>query len=130
MNFLLLAWKYRRWIGYVVAAIAVSLLAWRIMAWRHGYQQLGEARTALAAEQKQHAADLDSIRQDMAASESRRKALAADMDAIRAKYAALPVPPPKTLIRTVEVPRGPSETCPSPRVSPEFVSVFNAAGTP
>jgi len=128
---LLLVWRYRKLAGYVLAAAAIAVMLWRVAAWREGYQARAEAVSKLEIERKGRAADRQAWEAQAKQSEADRERLQADFAAIRAKFSAMPVPAPKTLIRTIEVPREtPVTSCPEPRVSPEFVSLWNAAGTP
>lgn len=131
MPWLSLIWKYRKWLAYGLAALAVALLAWRVAAWRDGYLKREAAVAALHKEKEAREADLRQYAQDVERSEQERAALQGDLDAIRARFDNLPIPAPKTLIRTVEVPRETQVTsCPEPRVSVDFVRVFNDAGKP
>lgn len=126
-----LAWAYRKIAGAILAILAISVLAWRIHAWREGYLARNAAVKALAVEKQAHDADLLRVAQQQEQDAKERAKLAMNLDAIRAKFDNLPVPPPKTLIRTVEVPVHEGQTtCPSPRVSPDFVRVWNDSGTP
>lgn len=123
--------KYRKWIVYGVAVLAVLILAWRIAAWRDGYLKLGQAQEALRNEQQARANDRKTYTENILIAEKEAQALAHDLGEIRSKFANMATPLPKTLIRTVEVPREiPVTSCPEPRVSPEFVRVWNDAGKP
>lgn len=129
MPFLSLAWQYRKWIGYGLAVLAMSILAWRIHAWRDGYLKRAEAVAQLATEKASHDADLMEFARRTEQSEKDRAQLAMDLEAIRAKFANLP--PPRILTRTVEVPIAPGQTsCPVPRVDPSFRLHWNATATP
>lgn len=120
-----------RLIGYVSIGIFVLILGWRIASWRHGYLQLGEAKAALRDERQDRADDAKTYTANIVKAEKEAQALAHDLGEIRTRFANMVPIVPKTLIRTVEVPIAPGQTtCPSPRISPDFVRVFNAAGTP
>jgi hypothetical protein len=124
------AWRYRRWVAYGLAVVAVAALLWRVNVWHDKAGKLDAAVKALATEEAAHKATVAAQVAENARSQAEREALAADLAGIRAKFAGIVIPTPKTLVRIVEVPRGTSETCPSPRVSPDFVRVWNDAGTP
>ena len=121
-------WKL---VGIGVAVLAISILAWRIAAWRTGYLKLGEAQHALEQETKGRLKDREDYLANMAQAEKDAQALAHDLGEIRTRFSQLAPVVPKTLIRTVEVPRDPAkETCPDTRLSPEFRLRWNAAATP
>lgn len=131
LSILKLLWAYRKWIAYGVAVVAVSLVLWRVHAWREGYLARAKAVAQLATEKAAHDADLQAVANMLEQSEKARAQLAMDLDAIRVRFADLQKQSPRVTIRTVEVPIAPGQTtCPVPRVSAEFVSVFNAAGSP
>lgn len=131
MPWLSLIWKYRKWLAYGLAALAVVLLAWRVAAWRDGYLKRESAVAALHKEKEAREADLRKFAQDVEQSEQERAKLQRDLSSIQERFDNLPIPAPKTLIRTVEVPREtPVTSCPEPRVSVDFVRVFNDAGKP
>ncbi len=121
--------KYRKLIGYGLAVLAVSILAWRIHAWRDGYLKRAEAVAQLATEKAGREADRVEFAKRTEQSEKDRAKLAADLEAIRAKFANLP--PPTVLTRTVEVPIAPGQTtCPSPRIHSDFRLFWNTTATP
>lgn len=129
MPWLSLIWKYRKWIAYGLAVLAVVLLAWRVAAWRDGYLKRESAVAALHKEKEAREADLRKFAQDVEQSEKERAALQGDLDAIRAKFAN--VPPPKTVIVTKEVPIAPGQTtCPEPRISSDWRLHYNAVAAP
>lgn len=120
-----------RWIGAGVAALAVALLVWRIAAWREGYQKLGAAQKALSSEVKARASDRAAYETSLAASQAERERFAADLASVRAKFAALPIPAPKTITVVREVPIAAGQTtCPDSRIAPAFRLHWNAAASP
>jgi hypothetical protein len=128
---LLLVWRYRKLAGYVLAAAAIGLLAWRVLAWRAGYLERAAAVSELETEREGRATDRQGFAASLAASQAAREALQADFARIRGKFAALTVPPPKDLTTTEESPIAAGQTtCPVPRVSSQFVSVWNAQAAP
>lgn len=131
MPILSLIWRYRKIAGAIFAILAMSVLAWRIAAWRSGYLKLDATIAALHKEQEGRQADRAAYTANIVQAEREAQALSADLAAIRARFAELGNVPPKTLIRTVEVPVNEGQTtCPDPRVSPGFVSVWNDSGKP
>lgn len=122
---------HRKLVGYALTVLAVSLLAWRIAAWRTAYTELPTVRKALTVAEDARKADRELYAKHIADSQAQREALSADLEAIRARFEAMPVPAPKTLIRTVEVPIAPQQTtCPSVRISPDFRLRWNTAASP
>lgn len=127
----LLAWKYRRWIAYGIAGLAVAILAWRVAAWREGYQARNAAVAALEDERKAREDDRKVYDYNLKQSKASAEALSADLSAIRQRYANMQPPAPKTLIRTIEVPIAPQQTtCPDPRISAAFVGLWNEQAAP
>lgn len=126
-----LVWRYRKIAGIFILGLALALISWRIAAWRSGYLKLGEAKEALRDAQQAREDDRKTYLENSIKAEKEAQALAADLGAIRTRFAEMAIVLPKTLIRTVEVPREtPVTSCPEPRVSPEFLRMFNDAGKP
>lgn len=126
-----MVWANRKLVGYGLAVLAFAIFAMRVHAWRTGYLERDQAVLSLKKEQQARQADAKTYTANIAIAEKEAQALASDLAAIRAKFANLPPVVPKTLIRTVEVPRDPAkETCPDPRLSPEFIRLWNDAGNP
>lgn len=129
MPWLSLIWKYRKWLAYGLAVLAVVLLAWRVAAWRDGYLKRESAVAALHKEKEAREADLRKFAQDVEQSEQERAKLQRDLSSIQERFDNLP--PPKTIIKIREVPIAPGQTtCPVPRVSTDFVRVWNDSGKP
>lgn len=121
-------WKL---VGYGLAVLLVAIFVWRVNVWHSGYLARKEAVAALATEKAAHEADMLKVAQEREQSEKDRAKLAMDLDAIRVRFADLQKQSPRVTIRTVEVPIAPGQTtCPVPRVSTDFVRVWNSAGTP
>lgn len=128
---LLLVWRYRRLAAIIGAVLIMLVLAWRIASWRTGYLKHAAAVAALHKEQEGRELDRKTYLENSIKAEKEAQALAADLGAIRTRFAEMATVLPKTLIRTVEVPREtPVTSCPEPRVSPEFLRMFNDAGKP
>lgn len=126
-----LVWRYRKIAGIVILGLALALISWRVAAWRSGYLKLGEAKEALRDAQQAREDDRKTYLANSIKAEKEAQALAADLGEIRTRFANMATVLPKTLtvIREVPVSEG-QTTCPSPRVSPEFVSLWNDAGKP
>jgi hypothetical protein len=124
-------WRYRKIAGIVILGLALALISWRVAAWRSGYLKHGEAVKALSIERDGRLNDRKTYLANSIKAEKEAQALAADLGEIRTRFANMATVLPKTLIRTIEVPREtPVTSCPEPRVSPEFVSMWNDAGKP
>jgi len=123
-----LPWKL---IGYGVAVLAISILAWRIATWRTGYLKHAAAVTALHKEQAGRKLDRKTYLENSIKAEKEAQALAADLAGIRERFAKLQQQSPIVTIKRVEVPIAPGQTsCPEPRVSPDFLRMWNDAGKP
>ena len=126
-----LVWRYRKIAGIVILGLALALISWRVAARRSGYLKLGEAKEALRDAQQAREDDRKTYLANSIKAEKEAQALAADLGEIRTRFANMVPVLPKTLVRVVEVPREtPVTSCPEPRVSPEFVSLWNDAGKP
>lgn len=118
-------WKYRRIGAYLVAAIAVGLLAWRVNSWRSDAAKLDAAVAALETERKTYADNLKKYESRQADSEKARLEFAEDNQRLRDDFAKQRAAiQPKTLVVTKEVPGAP---CPDSRLSDDFRLLFNAA---
>lgn len=131
MAFLKIAWAYRKWVAYGLAVLAMSILIWRVHAWREGYLARNAAVKALATEKQAHDADLLRIAQQQEQDAADRAKLQQDLSSIRERFAALQKQSPIVTIRTVEKPIAPGQTtCPEPRVSPDWRLHWNAVAAP
>lgn len=77
-------WRYRKWIGYAIAAIALAILAWRIAAWREAYAELPAVKESLTAEKEGRAADLKAWKDEVSAYTARLAKQEADTAALSA----------------------------------------------
>lgn len=126
-----LVWRYRKIAGIVILGLALALISWRVAAWRSGYLKLGEAKEALRDAQQAREDDRKTYLANSIKAEKEAQALAADLGEIRTRFANMATVLPKTLIVTREVPVSEGQTtCPSPRVSPDFLRMWNDAGKP
>ena len=126
-----LVWRYRKVAAIIGAVLIILVLGWRIAAWRSGYLKHGEAVKALSIERDGRLNDRKTYLANSIKAEKEAQALAADLGEIRTRFANMVPVLPKQTTRPVEVPIAPGQTtCPSPRVSPEFVSLWNDAGKP
>lgn len=124
-------WRYRKIAGIVILGLALALISWRIASWRSGYLKLGEVKEALRDAQQAREDDRKTYLENSIKAEKEAQALAHDLGEIRTRFANMATVLPKQTTRPVEVPIAPGQTtCPSPRVSPEFVSLWNDAGKP
>ena len=124
-------WRYRKIAGIFILCLALALISWRVAAWRSGYLKLGEAKEALRDAQQAREDDRKTYLANSIKAEKEAQALAADLAGIRERFAKLQQQSPIVTIKRVEVPIAPGQTsCPEPRVSPEFVSMYNDAGKP
>lgn len=83
------------------------------------------AEAALAGERSAHKAQLAQVEKALAASLVERQKLNDGLKAITERFNK-PAPPPKTLVKIVEVPGA----CPRVGVSDEFVRLWNESGSP
>lgn len=128
---LLPVWRYRRLAAIIGSVLIMSILAWRVSVLIDKAADRDRAVTALHKEQEGRELDRKTYLENSIKAEKEAQALAADFDAIRTRFAEMATVLPKETIRVVEVPIAAGQTtCPSPRVSPEFVSLWNDSGKP
>jgi len=124
-------WRYRKIAGVVILGLALALISWRIASWRTGYLKHAAAVTALHKEQAGRELDRKTYLENSIKAEKEAQALAADLADIRERFAKLQQQSPIVTIKRVEVPIAPGQTsCPEPRVSPDFLRMWNDAGKP
>jgi hypothetical protein len=111
---------------YIAIAIAAAGLLWGAVHIWNKAERAEAAEKALVEEREGRNADRARYASDLKASEAQRLKLTRDIQAVIDRFDAIKVPPPKTLVKTVEVPGA----CSIAGVSAEFVSVFNAASEP
>jgi anti-sigma-K factor RskA len=88
LAFLLKHWKLA---GYVLAAAAISLLAWRVSVWREGYKALPAAQQALEASQALRVKEAAQWAAEAARIASVNEGLTNENETLRAVRAATPV---------------------------------------
>lgn len=111
---------------YAAAALAIIGLAWYEIRVHKKAGERDAAVKALTDERKAHSAEISKIKTQLDESYVERRKLSKGLTEITARFNK-PLPAPKTLIKTVQVP---GEACPRVGVSDSYVWLWNDASSP
>lgn len=114
----MIGWKIKA-IAAVATVALFAFAAYKVSSWRNDAIEY-KARAAVLER------SIDNLRRDIVESEAARRKLSAGLTKLAERFNDIKIPPPKTLVQTVEVPGA----CPRVGASPEFVSVWNDAASP